>query len=97
MTLPAEMRREAKRLADLGGNISGLQTELPETFANHRQLLPVKTHQLRADSSESALQWVKQLQKIIFKTRNQGNNVKVRSLPSSFSTNVDLYPHRKCS
>src|SRR5271154_5649679 len=36
-----------------------------------------RVYHLRADSNASARQWVKQLQKIIFKSRNQGNNVKV--------------------
>ena len=36
-----------------------------------------RVYRLRADSGESARQWVKQLQKVIFKSRNQGSNVKV--------------------
>jgi len=36
-----------------------------------------RVYHLRADSNASARQWVKQLQKVIFKSRNQGNNVKV--------------------
>jgi len=39
-----------------------------------------RTYYLYADSQSSAVQWVKQLQTIIFKTRNQGNNVKI-SIP----------------
>jgi len=37
-----------------------------------------RVYHLRADSDASARQWVKQLQKVIFKSRNQGNNVKVK-------------------
>jgi len=36
-----------------------------------------RVYHLRADSDASARQWVKQLQKVIFRSRNQGNNVKV--------------------
>jgi sterol 3beta-glucosyltransferase len=41
---------------------------------------PGRSYYLYADSHSSAVQWVKQLQKIIFKTRNQGTNVKI-SIP----------------
>jgi sterol 3beta-glucosyltransferase len=53
-----------------------------------------RSYQLRADSQASAVQWVKQLQKIIFKTRNQGNNVKVNH--SRTPVDLDLYSHYQC-
>jgi sterol 3beta-glucosyltransferase len=44
---------------------------------------PNRVYHLRADSDASARQWVKQLQKVIFKSRNQGNNVKVHPFKNS--------------
>lgn len=39
-----------------------------------------RTYDFRADSATSAKEWVKQLQKIIFRSRNEGDSVKI-SLP----------------
>lgn len=52
-----------------------------------------RVYHLRADSTSSAKMWVKQLQRVIFKSRNQGNNVKVQ--PSKLNTPdyLDFHPH----
>ncbi|OAL01443.1 sterol 3-beta-glucosyltransferase [Phaeosphaeriaceae sp. SRC1lsM3a] len=39
-----------------------------------------KTYQFKADSSASAKEWVRSIQKVIFRTHNEGNSVKI-SLP----------------
>ena len=53
-----------------------------------------RVYHLWADSASSAKMWVKQLQKVIFKSRNQGNNVKARNLYLSMLT-VDFHPDCK--
>jgi sterol 3beta-glucosyltransferase len=39
-----------------------------------------RTYQFKADSAVSAKEWVKSIQKVIFRTHNEGNSVKI-SLP----------------
>jgi sterol 3beta-glucosyltransferase len=39
-----------------------------------------RTYQFKADSVASAKEWVKSIQKVIFRTHNEGNSVKI-SLP----------------
>lgn len=39
-----------------------------------------RTYQFRADSAASAKEWVRSIQKVIFRTHNEGNSVKI-SLP----------------
>jgi sterol 3beta-glucosyltransferase len=39
-----------------------------------------RTYQFKADSAMSATEWVRSIQKVIFRTHNEGNSVKI-SLP----------------
>lgn len=39
-----------------------------------------RTYQFKADSAASAKEWVKSIQKVIFRTHNEGNSVKI-SMP----------------
>lgn len=39
-----------------------------------------RTYQFKADSAASAKEWVRSIQKVIFRTHNEGNSVKI-SLP----------------
>jgi sterol 3beta-glucosyltransferase len=67
------------------GNVDlryALNAEMDERDEKHKEfnLFTLnRVYHLRADSGASARQWVKQLQKVIFKSRNQGSNVKVLS------------------
>lgn len=71
------------------GNVDlryALNVEMNERDGKHKEfnLFTLnRVYHLRADSSASARQWVKQIQKVIFKSRNQGNNVKVHYLTIS--------------
>ncbi|QIW95533.1 hypothetical protein AMS68_001051 [Peltaster fructicola] len=50
-----------------------------------------RIYQLRADSLVSAQEWVKQLQKVIFRSHNDGDSVKI-SLPLDNVIDVDVSP-----
>lgn len=50
-----------------------------------------RTHRFKADSSASALEWVKQLQKAIFHAHNDGDSVKV-SLPIRNMLDIEENP-----
>ncbi|KAK6429496.1 Sterol 3-beta-glucosyltransferase, partial [Oleoguttula sp. CCFEE 5521] len=50
-----------------------------------------RTYYLRADSATSAKEWVKQLQKVIFRSHNDGDSVKI-SLPISNIVEVESNP-----
>ncbi|OQO01189.1 hypothetical protein B0A48_13432 [Cryoendolithus antarcticus] len=52
---------------------------------------PDRTYYLRADSATSAKEWVKQLQKVIFRSHNDGDSVKI-SLPISNIVEVESNP-----
>jgi sterol 3beta-glucosyltransferase len=50
-----------------------------------------RTYYFRADSSSSAKEWVRQLQKVIFRSHNDGNSVKI-SLPLENIVDVEPNP-----
>ena len=50
-----------------------------------------RTFYFKADSATSAREWVKQLQKVIFRTRNDGDSVKI-SLPIANIVDVESQP-----
>ncbi|TKA27022.1 hypothetical protein B0A50_05213 [Salinomyces thailandicus] len=50
-----------------------------------------RTHYFRADSIASAKEWIKQLQKIIFRSNNDGDSVKI-SLPLANVVDVEANP-----
>lgn len=50
-----------------------------------------RTYQFKADSAPSAMEWVKQLQKVIFRSHNDGDSVKI-SLPLQNVVDVEENP-----
>ncbi len=50
-----------------------------------------RTYNFRADSAASAKEWVRQLQKVIFRTRNEGDSVKI-SIPLENIVDVEANP-----
>ncbi|KAK5169131.1 Sterol 3-beta-glucosyltransferase [Saxophila tyrrhenica] len=50
-----------------------------------------RTYYFRADSAASAKEWVRQLQKVIFRTRNEGDSVKI-SIPLENIVDVEANP-----
>ncbi|KAI5806302.1 hypothetical protein EDC01DRAFT_626384 [Geopyxis carbonaria] len=80
------------------GNIDlryGIQASLVESKDKEATAFTITTDQrsyyLRADSASSAKEWVKTLQKVIFRTHNEGDSVKI-SIPTDNLIDVEESP-----
>jgi len=65
---------------DLRYGISAAVTDKDKDGVHFSVATHHRTYQFRADSAQSAKEWVKSLQRVIFRSHNEGDSVKI-SLP----------------